>query len=137
MNAGTLKITHSEALGTGTKGFYMQGTNRVLQLSNSVTLGSNITLTVSTNSGDGAGISSIDGNNRIEGAISINTGNPALNLSCSAGTLNITGNITSTTSGRTLYMGGASTGTNTVSGAIGETATNVLNVIKQGNGTWI
>ncbi len=136
VSAGILKLTSSEALGTGNKSFLMQGTNRVLQLSNNITLGPNLTLTVSTNSGDGAGISSVDGNNRIEGPINISTGNPALNVSCSAGSLHIAGNITSTTTGRTLFMGGASTGPNTVSGAIGENAGNVLTVVKQGNGTW-
>jgi autotransporter-associated beta strand protein len=136
VNAGTLKITSSEALGTGTKSFFMQGTNRVLQLSNNITLDPNITLTVSTNSGDGAGISSIDGNNRIEGPVNISTGNPGLNISCTAGSLHISGNITSTTTGRTLYLGGSSTGANTVSGVIRETVGNLLTVIKQGNGTW-
>ena len=136
VSAGILKLTSSEALGTGTKSFLMQGTNRVLQLSNNITLDPNITLTVSTNSGDGAGISNVDGNNRIEGPVNISTGNPGLNISCSSGSLHISGNITSTTTGRTLYLGGSSTGANTVSGIIGETGGNVLNVIKQGNSTW-
>ena len=49
VSVGTLKITNSDALGTGPKNFDMQGANRVLQLSNNVTLASNIGLRVSTN----------------------------------------------------------------------------------------
>ncbi len=137
VNAGILKITNSDALGTGPKGFYMTGTNRVLQLSGGVTLSPDITLTVSTNSGDGSGISSVDGNNRIEGAINISTGNPALNISSANGTLTVSGSITLVTTSRTLYLGGSSTGANTISGVIGESGTSALLVVKQGAGTWI
>ncbi len=137
VNAGTLKLTSSEALGTGTKNFFMQGTGRILQLSNSITLGSNLTLTVSTNSGDGGGISSVDGNNEIQGPINISTGNPALNISSAAGTFTVSGNITSNSANRTLHLGGASTSANTISGVIGQSGANVLPVIKQGAGTWV
>lgn len=137
VTAGTLRVTSSEALGSGSKSLLMQGTNRVLQLSHNVTLDPNLTLIVSTNSGDGTGISSIDGNNRIEGPINISTGSSTLNISCSSGSLHIAGPITSTTSGRTLHLGGSSTAANTVSGTIGETVGNALNVVKQGTGTWI
>ncbi len=137
VSAGTLKIAHSNALGSGAKTLSMQGVGRVLQLSNNITLGSTIGLVVSTNTFDGGGISNVDGDNEIAGSITFSTGNPALNISCSGGSLNISGNVTLTTSSRTLYLGGASTSASLVSGVIGQSGTNVLSVVKQGAGTWV
>ncbi len=138
VNAGTLKVANSDGLGTGTKEFVMQGGSRVLQLSSNVTLGNNITLRVSSNSFDGGGIYSVDGTNEIQGNVLFDTGNPGLNISSSAGsTLTVSGSLTLVATSRTLYLGGASTNDNTISGVIGETGTNVLSVIKQGAGTWV
>ena len=138
VNAGTLKVAHSNALGSGAKTLSMQGVGRVLQLSNNITLDSSIGLVVSTNSSDGGGISSVDGDNEIAGSITFSTGNPALNISSSGGSLNISGNVTLTTTSRTLYLGGASTSASLVSGVIGQSGTaNVLTVVKQGAGTWV
>lgn len=136
VSAGTLRLAHSNALGTGTKGLQMQGTGRVLELSNNITLGSNITLNVSSNTGDGLGISNVDGTNEIQGQVNISTGNPAMNISSAAGTLTISGNITLTATARTLYLGGASANANTISGIISETG-GVLPVTKQGAGNWV
>ena len=135
VGAGTLRLAHSGALGAGAKTFSMQGSGLVLQLSNSISLGSGITLNVSSNSFDGGGISSVDGINQIRGPIRISTGNPALNISSAAGsTLTITGNITLVTSARPLHLGGNSTGANAISGIIGGGA---LPLTKQGTGTWV
>ena len=136
-NAGTLKLTHSNALGTGTKNFYMQGTGRVLQLSGGITLGNNFTLQLSSNSGDAGGLYSVDGTNTILGNILFTSGNPALNISSAAGSqLTISGNITLNTTSRTLYFGGTSINANTVNGMIGSSS-GVLPVTKQGTGTWV
>jgi fibronectin-binding autotransporter adhesin len=138
INAGTLRVTNNTALGTGTKNIDMQGTSRVFELSGGVTLGSNYTLRMSSNSGDGAGINSASGDNVIQGAINVTTGNPALNIS-SAGTskLTIDGVIQLTATGRSLLFGGASTQANTVNGVISENSAAVLTVTKQGVGTWV
>jgi autotransporter-associated beta strand protein len=111
----------------------------VFQLSGGVTLASNYTLRMSSNSFDGGGISSIDGTNVIQGAINITTGNPALNISSSGtSTLTISGNITNVTDSRPLLFGGNSANDNTVSGVIGENSVDkLMPVTKQGTGTWI
>ena len=138
VNAGTLRLGHSNALGTGSKFLDMQGTGRVLQLTNGITLGSGVTLRVSSNSTDGGGISSLNGNNTIQGEIHFTTGNPGLNISSAGGSsLVIAGNITLVTTSRTLYLGGNSSAANTVLGAIGSTSSEILPVVKQGTGTWI
>jgi len=139
ISAGTLRVTNSTALGSGTKNIDMQGGSRVFQLSGGVTLASNYTLRMSSNSFDGGGISSIDGTNVIQGAINITTGNPALNISSSGtSTLTISGNITNVTDSRPLLFGGNSANDNTVSGVIGENSVDkLMPVTKQGTGTWI
>jgi autotransporter-associated beta strand protein len=139
ISAGTLRVTNSTALGSGTKNIDMQGSSRVFQLSGGVTLANNYTLRMSSNSFDGGGISSIDGTNEIQGAIDIRTGNPALNISSSGtSTLTISGNITNVTDSRPLLFGGNSANDNTVSGVIGENSVDkLMPVTKQGTGTWI
>jgi len=137
VNAGTLKLTNSGALGTGTKNFYMQGTGRVLQLSNNITLSPSITLNASTNSGDGTGIANVDGSNTIQGQINIALGNGLLNISSIAGTLTLSGNITAIAIGRALVLGGASANANTVSGIVSDGSTAGLPLTKQGTGTWV
>jgi autotransporter-associated beta strand protein len=139
VNAGRLRLAHDNALGTGTKTLFSRGTSRIVELSSGITLGSGITLTMTSNSGDGAGLSSIDGNNTIEGKINVSYGNPALNISSSAGsTLTINGDVQLVESSRPLIFGGASTSDNTVNGDISSSdATKVLSVTKQGIGTWV
>ena len=83
----------------------------------------------------------MDGINEIQGNITFTTGNPALNISSGTGsTLTLSGSLTYTVAGnaRTLYLGGASTNANMISGAISESGSGaVLSVIKQGTGVWI
>lgn len=137
ISAGTLRVTNSTALGSGTKNIDMQGGSRVFQLSGGVTLANNYTLRMTSNSFDGGGISSIDGANEIQGAINITFGNPALNISSSGtSTLTVSGNITSVTDNRPLSFGGNSANNNTVSGVINDGA-NTMPVTKQGTGTWV
>jgi len=137
-NAGKLTLTHSNALGTSTKTLSMQGTNRVLELSNNITLPASLTINASSNSFDAGGIHNLSGNNRINGKINFSTGNPSLNIASSSGTLTIANSITLTTTSRTLHLGGSSTTANTIAGTISQNSpTNALSLIKQGIGTWI
>lgn len=137
VNAGKLTLTHSNALGTGTKNFYMQGPSRILEISNNITLADSITLNASTNSGDGAGIVNSSGTNEIKGKINITTGNGVLNISSAAGTLTASGDITAATTTRALILGGASTTANTISGVISDGSTLNMPVTKQGVGNWV
>ena len=134
LNRGTLRLTHSNALGTGSKTLSSPGADRRIQLSNNITLPAALTLSASSNSFDGGGISNLDGNNQIQGPIQITTGNGLLNISSSAGTLLISGPITAATTTRSLLLGGASSGT--ISGAISDGLTVAMPVTKQGSGTW-
>ena len=134
LNKGTLRLTHSNALGTGTKTLSSPGADRRIQLSNNITLPAALTLSASSNSFDGGGISNLDGNNQIQGPIQITTGNGLLNISITSGSLLISGNITASTTGRSLLLGGSAAGT--ISGAISDGSTVAMPVTKQGAGTW-
>jgi autotransporter-associated beta strand protein len=136
ISAGTLKLAHSHALGTNSIGLLMQGTGRVLQLSGGITLGTNITLHLSSSSADQGGVVNVDGDNEIQGRVNFTTGNAALNIFSVAGTLTLSGNINLSATTRTLYFAGTSLGNNTVSGPITESG-GVLPVVKQGVGKWI
>jgi autotransporter-associated beta strand protein len=134
LNRGTLRLTHSNALGTGSKTLSSPGADRRIQLSNSITLPAALTLSASSNSFDGGGISNFEGENEIQGPIQITTGNGLLNISSTTGNLLISGPISASTTGRSLILGGASTGT--ISGAISNGLTTAMPVTKQGSGTW-
>ncbi len=136
INAGVLRLANSYALGTAHQGLTMEGASRVLELSSGITLGANIDLNLSSNSGDGQGVLNTDGDNQIQGHINFSSGNPALNISSTAGTLWISGNLNMSVTARPLLLGGASTGSNQITGPITETISGALSVIKQGVGTW-
>lgn len=141
VSAGTLRIGHSNALGTGTKTLTSAGASRIVELSGGITLANTISLSLSSNSGDGLGLSSIAGVNEIQGNINFTTGNPALNISSTSGsTLSISGNLTYSVANNTrpLYLGGTSTSNNTISGVISQTGTGaIMTLNKQGAGTWV
>ncbi len=134
LNRGTLRLTHSNALGSGSKTLSSPGADRRVLLSNNITLPASVTFSASSNSFDGGGISNSDGDNEIQGSIQITTGNGLLNISSTTGNLLITGTISASTTGRALILGGASTGT--ISGAISNGLTTAMPVTKQGSGTW-
>jgi autotransporter-associated beta strand protein len=137
VNAGRLTLTNSDALGNGPKAVSMQGTNRQIHLANDITIPSDVTFVMSSNSGDGNGLNNESGNNTIQGPVNISFGNPALNISAADGTLTISGNVTLITSARPLQLGGASEADNTISGNISENSAEVLPITKQGVGKWI
>ena len=139
VNAGTLRIAHKDALGTTDKTVDSRGGSRVVELSGGITLGAHISFIMSSNSGDGQGLSSVSGNNFIEGKIDYSYGLGALNISSSAGsTLTINGNVQLIEASRGITFGGASTNANTVNGVISSNdVAKVLSVTKQGVGTWV
>jgi autotransporter-associated beta strand protein len=151
ITAGRLTLAHSNALGladpnspyNGRKGLISQGGSRSLGLTGGITIPSFFDFFVSSNSGDGTGIENVSGNNEIQAQIYFSVGNPALNISSAADVLTISGDIWMTQTARTLHLGGASTGDNTISGDISETLPNgtsnsaIMPVIKQGVGKWI
>ena len=133
--AGNLRITRSSGLGTGTKTVTINsGTNKLLELdgtNGNITLGSGITYQTS---GVNGVFRNIAGNNTIAGAITMTAGNGNTRVMSDGGALVLSGNITASTSGRTLDLGGTSTGNNTISGVIG--SSNAPAVAKNGPGTW-
>jgi fibronectin-binding autotransporter adhesin len=145
VTAGRLTLSNSAALGvadpapggTNRKGIVMQGTSRSLWLKGGITIPANIDFFVSSTSADTGGINNESGNNEIQSPVSFSVGNAALNISSSAGTLTISGNITMTQTARTLYLGGAAVTDNTISGNITESTANIMPLVKQGTGKWI
>ncbi len=142
VGAGTLRLSHSNALGTNSKNLDSRGGSRVVELSGGITIGSNISWLMSSNSGDGGGLSNIDGDNQILGNITYSFGNPAFNISSSGtGSLTILGNISysSGTSGRVLFLGGSSTNPSRIGGNITEAGGSSVGMplTKQGAGTWV
>ncbi|MEY3895196.1 MAG: hypothetical protein RLZZ214_715, partial [Verrucomicrobiota bacterium] len=136
-NSGALGVADPAPGGTNRKGLVMQGTSRSLWLKGGITIPANIDFFMSSTSADTGGINNESGINEIQSPIAFSVGNPALNISSSAGTLTVSGNITMTQTARTLYLGGVSENDNTISGNITESTAAVMPVIKQSAGKWI
>jgi fibronectin-binding autotransporter adhesin len=143
--AGRITLAHSQALGiadpnpegTNRKGIISQGSSRSIWLKGGITIPSNIDFWVSSNSGDGGGINNESGDNEIQSQINFSNGNSALNIASASGKLIISGNLTMTSTARTLHLGGVSETENTISGDITESTTAIMPIIKQGVGKWI
>lgn len=144
VSGGTLKITNSSALGTGTKTVRV-ASNALPSLvldgsAGDINLAAGITYQVSSDgSGSTAGgIVSVAGNNTINGVVSmINGGGGNARISVQAGSiLTLAGGVDANgaTGNRTLLIGGAGTGH--ITGVISDTGTNVVTVTKDGDGTW-
>jgi len=136
VNAGTLKVAHSGALGTGSKTVSVKGAV-YLDLDGSagnIALASGISIETS---GNGIyGIRNVAGDNTINGQVgaAIGSGNAA--VISNGGSLTLAGTVRSVNSGnRTIFFDGTSTGANTVSGQIID-GSSVISVTKQGAGTW-
>ncbi len=146
-NSGAIRITNSNALGSGSKTIYLNSQNgiKALELDGS---GGNISLPASmsfqTSGMFGAGPSSningpvlvnLAGNNTINGTITMTSGNGSSRIGSNGGALELAGTITSNITNRGLYLGGTSTGANLVSGTINNGSGNI-SVIKEDSGTW-
>ena len=129
---GTLRLTHSQALGLGNKNFNMQGVDRRLELSGGISLGSNITLNLQTNTN--AGVLSTLGDNSIQGNINLTGGGTSIG-SNTGSSLSISGNILGA-SGNQLNLYGTSTADNVISGAIGNGTSATVALVKEQAGTW-
>ena len=105
----------------------------------SITLSNKINFTASSNSTTGSGIVSRTGTNQIQGKITMRSGLASLAVSSSSGsTLTLSGVISANVSARTLYLGGASTNANTISGDMNNSGGfGDFNVSKSDAGTWI
>ncbi len=146
VNTGTLIITNSSALGTGTKTIRIAGANiPSLQLDGSagnINLSSALSYALSSDgsANTSGAISSVAGNNTINGTISqVNGGGGNARITVSAGTLTINGNIDANgaTGNRSILLGGTTLGT--VNGVISDfnnSATSIVSLTKDGTGSW-
>jgi autotransporter-associated beta strand protein len=133
---GTLAITNSAALGTGSKSINLTS-GGTMALDNTGTgenieLGSNLTF---SNSFAGATIRNVAGDNSIASGLTISFNATNSFLRSDAGSLTIQGNIGmgGYASARNLYLQGAGNGS--ISGDISDTSAN-LSIIKQDAGIW-
>ncbi|TAE90858.1 MAG: hypothetical protein EAZ81_08465, partial [Verrucomicrobia bacterium] len=129
---GTLRLTHSQALGLGSKNFNVQGTDRRVELSGGISLGSNITLNLQTNTN--AGLLSTLGDNSIQGAINLTGGGTSIGSNTGA-SLSISGNVVGA-GGNQLTLHGTSTADNVISGSIGNGTSATVALVKDQAGTW-
>jgi fibronectin-binding autotransporter adhesin len=139
VTTGALVATNSSSLGSGTKTLTLtNGTtgNCNIRLDGSagaISLPSTFTYTVSNQTSNGALVNAA-GNNTVAGQINITSGGGGFLASSLGGDLNISANITSTTTGRAVFLSGPSTGT--VSGIISNGSTPGMPLSKDGTGTW-
>lgn len=137
---GTLRLTHSGALGAGTKNVYaannVNGRNPSFVLDGSagdLTIPSTVTF-VTSNQRAGAVINEA-GNNTILGNFILASGDGNTHIWSKGGKLTITGNMTPNATSRNLYLRGDADGE--VSGVIANGSTTSLPVYKDsGTGTW-
>jgi autotransporter-associated beta strand protein len=139
VNSGALRITRSEALGTGVKTVTLtNGTAGAPQLrldGGLAPIALPATISFRTSSNTGAIINEA-GHNRLDGDVTLTAGGGNTKLLVAAGSLVMTGNLAPTTTNRTLDLAGAGTGT--LAGIIADGAPpNILAVAKNDSGTWI
>lgn len=133
--AGLLNVQNSHALGTSTVSVRALGAG--VQLEGGITLPNNF---ITSNDGSGASgyaIANVSGNNTISGSISLTDGAGSTVILSDTDSLTLAGNITNihATNTRTLFLQGASTAANTVSGVISNGTPATL-VTKRESGTW-
>lgn len=133
--AGLLDVRNSNALGTGNVSVRALGAG--VQLQGGITIPNNF---ITSNDGSGASgfaIANVSGDNTITGTISLTDGAGNTVILSDTGSLTLAGNITNihATNTRTLFLQGASTADNTVSGVISNGTPATL-VTKRESGTW-
>jgi fibronectin-binding autotransporter adhesin len=138
INAGVLRITHANALGT-TDGNTTVGTTAgviaTLELSGGISVGEALVVHGYTTASDADRIVNVSSNNTLSGNLSINIGGDKYGFRSDSDKLTISGNIVkgTATSTRTFYLRGAGNGE--ISGVISGTGYTPA-VIKEGAGTW-
>ena len=135
LTRGRLVITRSSALGHGEKSLTATSGNGRLELEggpSGITLDTGLSITLS-----GTELRNASGDNTVRGNINAATGAGGSTLSSNAGTLTLAGTLqTANSGGRTVTLGGSSTGANTISGRIVD-GVSTLTLQKSGTGTWI
>jgi len=138
VNSGTLRITKSSSLGSGTKLINLtQGTSGNVQLRLDGSAG-NITLpaTFTFNTSNAAGtIFNEAGSNTINGNFTLTGGGGATKIVVTSGSLTLAGNLAPNTTSRTLELAGAGFGSITGNVTDG-VSPNTLVVTKSDVGTW-
>ncbi len=139
VSSGALRITNSTALGDGTKTVTLSnGTAGAPQLrldgsSDPIELPAGISY-LTSNDNNGAIVNEA-GNNTLNGLITLTGGGGSTRMYSNAGTLTLTGSITTNTTSRTLKLMGIGNGV--ITGDISNgNATNVLSISKEEAGTW-
>lgn len=139
VNSGALRITRSEALGSGNKTISLSnGTVGAPQLrldGSAAPIELPPTMSFKTSSSTGALINEA-GSNTVNGDITLTGGGGDTKILVSAGTLTLTGSLAPNTTSRTLQLAGAGAGviSGTISNGVG---VNVLTVTKSDAGTWL
>jgi autotransporter-associated beta strand protein len=114
-----------------------------IQLQGGITLPSTVTFFTSNDGTSGASvpyaIGNLDGDNTINGKITLRDGGGSSIFQSDSGSLTLTGNVTiiAGQASRGMVFQGASTGANTFSGVLSDlSATSVASITKNGPGTW-
>lgn len=134
INAGVLRITHANALGT-TESNTTVTTAGLLELAGGIATAEPLILQGVNAAVDADRIVNVSGSNTLSGTFTINTGGTGYGFRSDAGHLLIAGNIVkgSATSTRTFFLRGAGDGE--VSGVISGAGYTPA-VVKEGTGTW-
>jgi len=133
---GTLNIDSAAALGSGTKSVELTTGLGILRLEGeSITIPSSVTFNTSGEPSPGR-IHNLSGNNSIAGPLNLTLGAGDTLITSDGGSLTLAGTITAPLASRTLKVSGTSTGENQISGSILETSGRIINVEKNGTGTW-
>jgi autotransporter-associated beta strand protein len=134
INAGALRITHSNALGT-TDGNTTVATAGILELAGGIASAEPLILQGVNAATDADRIVNVSGNNTLSGTLSINTGRDKYGFRSDVDKFTISGNIVkgSASATRTFFLRGAGNGD--ISGVISGTGYTPA-IIKEGTGTW-
>jgi len=139
VRSGGVRITRSDALGTGTKTVTMtNGTNGTPRLildgsSGPILLPSNISFTTSNANTSLPAIINQAGDNTIEGNFSLMSGGGSTRIRVDGGTLTLSGQVAPVVSGRTLQLDGEGNGT---FGGVLQNGSSSVALEKFGTGTW-
>lgn len=139
VRSGGVRITRSDALGSGTKIVTMtNGTNGVPRLildgsNGPIVLPSNINFITSNANATMPAVINQAGDNTIEGNFSLMSGGGSTRIRVDGGTLILSGLITPAVSGRTLQLDGAGNGN--FNGVL-QNGSNSVGLEKFGTGTW-
>jgi len=139
-----LNLQNSNALGTSVVTAVNRNSGIQLQGGKSgITLPSTVTFTISNDGASGAtvpyAIANIDGDNTINGTITLTSGGGGSVIQSDAGSLTLAGDISiaSGQSSRGIILQGASTDANTISGVLSDLSTSsVASITKNGTGIW-